>query len=53
MLSRVIANAVFGLSVFLAAANVVNATDLGVSPVRVTLSDDQKIGYNHRSQRRY
>jgi fimbrial chaperone protein len=44
MLSRVIINAVFGLFVFLAAANVVNATDLGVSPVRVTLSDKQKIG---------
>ena len=44
MLSRVIINAVFGLFVFLAAANVVNATDLGVSPVRVTLSDKQKMG---------
>jgi len=44
MLSRVIINAVFGLCVFLAAANVVNATDLGVSPVRVTLSDKQKMG---------
>ena len=44
MLSRVIINAVFGLFVFLAGATVVNATDLGVSPVRVTLSDKQKMG---------
>ena len=36
--------AVFGLFVFLAGATVVNATDLGVSPVRVTLSDKQKMG---------
>ena len=44
MLSRVIINAVFGLFVFLAGATVVNAGSIGVSPVRVTLSDKQKIG---------
>ena len=44
MLTRVIINAVFGLFVFLAGATVVNATALGVSPVRVTLSDKQKMG---------
>jgi len=44
MLSRVIINAVFGLFVFLVGATVVNAAAIGVSPVRVTLSDKQKIG---------
>ena len=43
MLSRVIINAVFGLFVFLVGATVVNAAAIGVSPVRVTLSDKQKI----------
>mgnify|MGYP000329849137 CR=1 FL=1 len=44
MLSRVIINAVFGLFVFLVGATVVNAAAIGVSPVRVTLSDKQKMG---------
>ena len=34
----------YGLFVFLAGATVVNAAAIGVSPVRVTLSDKQKIG---------
>ena len=41
---QVIINAVFGLFFFLAGANVVNAAALGVNPVRVTLSDNQKMG---------
>ena len=44
MLTRVIINSFFGLCVFLAGATVVNAANLGVNPVRVTLSDKQKIG---------
>tara|TARA_Y100000385_G_scaffold111496_1_gene115716 strand:+ start:421 stop:1161 length:741 start_codon:yes stop_codon:yes gene_type:complete len=43
MWTRIIINAVFGLFVFLVGVNVVNATALGVSPVRVTLSDKQKM----------
>ena len=43
MLTRIIINAVFGLFVFLAGANVVNASNLGLNPVRVTLSDKQKM----------
>ena len=41
---RVIINTIFGLCVFLVGAIVVNATTLGVSPVRVTLSEKQKVG---------
>jgi len=44
MWTRIIINAVFGLFVFLVGATVVNAAAIGVSPVRVTLSDKQKIG---------
>jgi len=44
MLTRVIINSFFGLCVFLAGATVVNAANLGVNPVRVTLSDKQKMG---------
>ena len=44
MWTRIIINAVFGLFVFLVGAIVVNAAAIGVSPVRVTLSDKQKIG---------
>ena len=44
MWTRVIINVVFGLFVFLVGANVVNAAALGVNPVRVTLSDNQKMG---------
>ena len=43
MMVRVIINTIFGLFVFLVEANVVNAAALGVNPVRVTLSDKQKI----------
>ena len=43
MLARVIINTIFGLCVSLVVANVVNAATLGVSPVRVTLSDKQKM----------
>ena len=43
MLARVIINTIFGLCVSLVVANVVNAATLGVSPVRVTLSDTQKM----------
>ena len=43
MLARVIINTIFGLCVSLLVANVVNAATLGVSPVRVTLSDKQKM----------
>ena len=43
MLTRIIINAVFGLFVFLAGDNVVNASNLGLNPVRVTLSDKQKM----------
>jgi len=43
MLARVIINTIFGLCVSLVGANVVNAATLGVSPVRVTLSDKQKM----------
>jgi fimbrial chaperone protein len=43
MLTRIVINAVFGLFVFLAGANVVNAANLGVNPVRMTLSDNQKM----------
>ena len=44
MLARVIINTIFGLCVSLVVANVVNAANLGVSPVRVTLSESQKTG---------
>jgi fimbrial chaperone protein len=44
MMVRVIINTIFGLCVFLVGAIVVNATTLGVSPVRVTLSEKQKVG---------
>ena len=43
MLALVIINTIFGLCVSLVVANVVNAATLGVSPVRVTLSDKQKM----------
>ena len=43
MLPRIVINAAFSLFVFLAGVNVVNATNLGVNPVRVTLSDKQKM----------
>ena len=43
MLARVIINTIFGLCVYLVVANIANAATLGVSPVRVTLSDKKKI----------
>ena len=43
MLTQVIINVTFSLCVYLAGANIVNAATLGVSPVRVTLSDKQKM----------
>ena len=44
MLTRALKQAACGLFFFVVCASVANATNLGVSPVRVTLSDSQKIG---------
>jgi fimbrial chaperone protein len=44
MWTRVIIVVAYGLFLFLACVGVVNAAALGVSPVRVTLSENQKIG---------
>jgi len=44
MLTRAVKQAACGLFFFVVCASVANATNLGVSPVRVTLSDSQKIG---------
>jgi fimbrial chaperone protein len=44
MLTRVLQQAASGLLIFVVCASVANAANIGVSPVRVTLSDSQKIG---------
>ena len=44
MLKRVTIMAAYGLFLFIASVGVVKATDIGVSPVRVELSDNQKMG---------
>lgn len=44
MRARIIIMVAYGLFIFLAGVNVVNAAALGFSPVRVTLSENQKIG---------
>ena len=44
MLTRALKQAACGLFFFVVCASVANAANLGVSPVRVTLSDSQKIG---------
>jgi fimbrial chaperone protein len=44
MLTRALKQAACGLFFFAMCASVANAANLGVSPVRVTLSDSQKIG---------
>ena len=44
MWTRVITVVAYGLFLFLAFVGIVNAAALGVSPVRVTLSENQKIG---------
>ena len=44
MLTRVLEQAACGLFFFVVWASVASAASIGVSPVRVTLSDSQKIG---------
>jgi fimbrial chaperone protein len=44
MLTRVLQQAASGLLIFVVCVSVANAANIGVSPVRVTLSDSQKIG---------
>ena len=44
MLTRVLEQAACGLFFFVVCAGIANAGTIGVSPVRVTLSDSQKIG---------
>ena len=44
MLTRVLEQAACGLFFFVVCAGIASAGTIGVSPVRVTLSDSQKIG---------
>ena len=44
MLKRVMIQAAYGLLLFVAGVSVVSAANIGVNPVRVTLSENQKMG---------
>jgi fimbrial chaperone protein len=44
MLKRVMIQAAYGLFLFVAGVSVVSAANIGVNPVRVTLSENQKMG---------
>jgi fimbrial chaperone protein len=44
MLKRVMIHAAYGLLLFVAGVSVVSAANIGVNPVRVTLSENQKMG---------
>ena len=43
MLKRVMIQAAYGLLLFVAGVSVVSAANIGVNPVRVTLSENQKM----------